>query len=732
MLLLWAGLAQAATLTVDVAGGADFSSINEAMLASSDGDLIQVADGVYAEALVFPSHDLRVVASGSALLDSTGIAAPTVTIIGNSAATELSGFELVPEPGQSAVVLDQASPLLKGLLVQDYTSEPDPGGPAERSLVYSEGGAPTLEQSRFANIELQRHILEGQESAWTIRGSTFSDCYSLNAELLYIAGSLVLEDSEFIALDSWAPSLSSGRVNQLCGWEGECTARLSNNLWQGTDALMLTLDADSVEVHGDRFEGARESSVMLQASGSVNLSELSFSKTDLIVYADQIDVSDLEAQDGHTLRLEAAGDLELKGLLLTGALYFPLKVPLYLAGTEILFSESTLSDNAAAGDLIQLWGDEFLLEDLSLTNNRADGSLIQVSTSPRFDAARLLVSGNTTGQAAILSFAASSEVSDSTFVNNAPNGALYLAAVELLLQGNTFCGNVAQIGGGASINSLTSSQVLNNSFSDNTASSAGGGILVNNPHPNDRFENNTFVANTSPLGAGMYINITEEPPSIVNNVFAYQKGPAVYGSTVSYTGWWENGSDGIKSLISTDEQRADPLFADYSPDGVCNDSLWIRPDSPFKDVGDPSIKDLDGSVSDLGISGGPGADPDTFDGDGDGVPFSEDCDDTEGAVGDQEELPYDGLDNDCDPSTPDDDLDGDGFGVDEDCDDTDATVYPGTQDCPEDENPVDKSPEETDTEADPQNCSCTQHPSSPIFWPVLILAVAAMRRRQDQ
>ena len=44
---------------------------------------------------------------------------------------------------------------------------------------------------------------------------------------------------------------------------------------------------------------------------------------------------------------------------------------------------------------------------------------------------------------------------------------------------------------------------------------------------------------------------------------------------------------------------------------------------------------------------------------------------------DEPEVPYDGIDNDCTPTTPDDDLDGDGFGVEEDCDDTAPDIHPG-------------------------------------------------------
>jgi len=72
------------------------------------------------------------------------------------------------------------------------------------------------------------------------------------------------------------------------------------------------------------------------------------------------------------------------------------------------------------------------------------------------------------------------------------------------------------------------------------------------------------------------------------------------------------------------------------------------------------------------------------DADGDGFyhidnPFSEtDCDDTKAAVyPGATEVPYDGIDNDCDALTLDDDLDEDGFIKANDCDDADATRNPG-------------------------------------------------------
>ena len=70
-------------------------------------------------------------------------------------------------------------------------------------------------------------------------------------------------------------------------------------------------------------------------------------------------------------------------------------------------------------------------------------------------------------------------------------------------------------------------------------------------------------------------------------------------------------------------------------------------------------------------------DPGEVDADGDGVPADEDCDDSNSAVSpERTEQPYNGLDDDCDEATPDDDLDGDGHGLATDCDDGDPEVSP--------------------------------------------------------
>jgi uncharacterized delta-60 repeat protein len=72
-----------------------------------------------------------------------------------------------------------------------------------------------------------------------------------------------------------------------------------------------------------------------------------------------------------------------------------------------------------------------------------------------------------------------------------------------------------------------------------------------------------------------------------------------------------------------------------------------------------------------------------IDQDGDGYGVDTDCDDLVFAINPGvEETPYNGLDDDCDPSTPDDDLDGDGFLFVDDCDDENPEINPDAIEIP--------------------------------------------------
>ena len=75
--------------------------------------------------------------------------------------------------------------------------------------------------------------------------------------------------------------------------------------------------------------------------------------------------------------------------------------------------------------------------------------------------------------------------------------------------------------------------------------------------------------------------------------------------------------------------------------------------------------------------------PNTDDVDGDGFSMDEDCDDFNENVNPGEtEIVYNGIDDDCNPTTLDDDLDQDGFVLEEDCDDNNPDINPDAPEIP--------------------------------------------------
>ena len=120
-------------------------------------------------------------------------------------------------------------------------------------------------------------------------------------------------------------------------------------------------------------------------------------------------------------------------------------------------------------------------------------------------------------------------------------------------------------------------------------------------------------------------------------------------------------------------------FPDVSGASMELDALAI--DASLNDTGNFWCASVGvGPGPDAGTPGASGGLCPTVDRDGDGyAPDEGDCDDTDITIGPgMTEVPYDGLDNDCDPLTLDDDLDEDGFDISTDCDDLDDTTFPGS------------------------------------------------------
>ena len=150
-----------------------------------------------------------------------------------------------------------------------------------------------------------------------------------------------------------------------------------------------------------------------------------------------------------------------------------------------------------------------------------------------------------------------------------------------------------------------------------TQSCRGGAIDLGGGQPT--FVNVVLLRNRT-TGEGGAIGAMSSAAVFRNVVLAgnvAQEGGAVWIGdpsspiTFSSSSFWDNGADavvGIPDPVGADGNVAlDPLFLDLSAPDALDWDLHLGPDSPLIDAGDPDLLDPDGSPSDIGCYGGPGA-----------------------------------------------------------------------------------------------------------------------------
>jgi predicted outer membrane repeat protein len=365
------------------------------------------------------------------------------------------------------------------------------------------------------------------------------------------------------------------------------------------------------------------------------------------------------------------------------------------------FSENTASSGGAiyssSISALEVLGSSF-------TSNQADQNGGGIRWRPGSLAAALSLTGSSFSRNTVGGYGGAVHaysggrltVSGCSFDHNeaAHAGGTMINAVSVVaVEDNLFCANTAtETHGGAvfSVDSGSSSQGLrNNLFVENAAAESGGAVFVDGEPVS--VVNNHFLANTAGEdGSAVLLYATDA--RLVNNLLAWHAEPAavdlVAEASALVQGWnafFENAADAgslVEAGFAGTELFEDPLLSDYVADNDCGaDRLYPLAASPLVDAGDPDLEDPDGSRSDIGAFGGPGADPALFtDADEDGWVLVFDCDDDDPATNPAAaEVPYDGIDQDCDGSDTT-DVDGDGFdGGDQgaDCDDQDPEVFPG-------------------------------------------------------
>jgi len=361
---------------------------------------------------------------------------------------------------------------------------------------------------------------------------------------------------------------------------------------------------------------------------------------------------------------------------------------------------STLSDNDARtsdGGGIYTRAD-LTLVDVTLRTNRAllgsGGGLAADGASVTTTLGRL--EGNEAADQGGGAFVADGDVTVDgleLFDNQADDGAGLWAegAAETELVRLVAHGNTAEGDGGALALVERSSQLTSCILTENVAS-RGGAVYLSDPTFAELL--NVSLAGNTAHDEGAHLWVGGGPVRLINTLAVlgldggglHAEADAVAGSDRFYDLVWSNaGGDWVGSWDDptgvSGNLRDDPMFRAYDVDGdPTDDDLRLAAGSPAIDTGDPSIVDVDGSASDIGAWGGPEAW--RWDADGDGFFAHADCDDSDNeAYPGAPEIPYDGVDQDCDGEDVD-DVDGDGFagGDGPDCDDEDAEVNPDATD----------------------------------------------------
>ena len=358
---------------------------------------------------------------------------------------------------------------------------------------------------------------------------------------------------------------------------------------------------------------------------------------------------------------------------------------LYIVSANPSMTDVIVTENVAGGKGGGLYMDEAdpTLTQVTISQNYAaddGGGAYLLMASPELY--NVVVSGN--------------EAADS-------GGGLYLylyAYADADLTRVLIAGNEAAGSGGGLLLSTASPSLTNVILAGNDSGDRGGGLYMASSSPT--LVNVTNVGNTAETGGGVYLYASE--PTLTNTTITDNlatTGGGLYDSDSSsdpgliHCNVYGNAPDNCSGL---DDQTtingnisSDPDFLDRSSEDPGDWDLHLSTASPLVDTGDDSLTDPNGSISDIGAYGGPGADLWDLDGDGDTEWWAPghydvdafasglDCDDLDPDVGSE-----DGCDDD----------DGDGYYTPADCDDDDADLHP------EKEETCDASDEDCDGEVD--------------------------------
>ncbi|MEC7986771.1 MAG: MopE-related protein [Myxococcota bacterium] len=668
------------TLTVGSSG--QYSTIQDAVSASSSGDTIDVQAGTYSECIIISGKSLTFSGSNVTL---NGSCTDAQVYLDSSASLSVDGWT-ISTSGRGFYVADATSSLTVFNLEMSGCGSSSVDGAG----FYVEGGSLIIDGGSYSsNTGDQGGVIRASDGATIqIRNATFTGNLGNKGGVVYAdyGSNLDLQNNTFDG--NYISSTSSG-FGGVGDFRYGVTLSDDGSVYQNNSSSKGGVYHVS---HGQSTAGSSE----------LTITNATFDQNDALagtgtgfggtIYATEDTDIDISNTTFSSNSAKYGGALYLAGIQST-ALFDnvtfdqnestqgdggAIKAQSLLASkySSLDISNSTFTENLSAnsggavhlGNLSTLGAQhgELTVRSSSFEGNTASnassavGGAIAVMLNNSGYSYDVVVTGNyfqenetdlSTGALYIYG-ADTVNVELNRFLDNEANGAggtadRYAGAVLIddsetvtlsncLFGGNKIdhTGSYDTYGGAVHFNSIASLDVYNNIFVENSTTHYGGAVSSYNV-TSFTLRNNHFLSNSSPTGSAAYF--VTSATDIWNNIFADHDGSAVSAAdstsasgTVSYNDWYQNSSDGDGSFsFSTSSNgniTADPALSNYTVDGdFSNDDWSLSSSSALIDAGHSSYTDTDGSASDIGAFGGQGL----LDADGDGFSGIVDCDDSD-------------------------------------------------------------------------------------------------------
>ena len=265
--------------------------------------------------------------------------------------------------------------------------------------------------------------------------------------------------------------------------------------------------------------------------------------------------------------------------------------------TDIVISGNTAEHGAGIGIRNDVGP---TLRGVSITTNVAarHGGGVYIDDADVF-LADVRIEGNTAHEGAgvyVAAFTGDSDaiLADVRIVENTATeggGGVYVESSASVLLANTLLvGNDALEGGGLMLDESARAEVVNTVVAANTVSRVGGGVRLRTEAALSA-TNSIFWANSADRGGAVHGDNAHVTLSHCN---AWSNTPEDYYAMYEPTGWYGNLS-------------VEPGFLDTTSSSSADWDLHLDASSPLVDTGSPILTDPDGSRSDIGAYGGPGA-----------------------------------------------------------------------------------------------------------------------------